>query len=61
MDCLPFTTVSGGVMRQMFNPFKRCYGCLNALAFIIAAAGIVLRSVLENSTLVACLTAASTD
>ena len=44
----------------MFYHFKWCYGCLNALALIIAAAGIVIGSILENSTLVACLTAAST-
>ena len=46
--------------RQMFYHFKWCYGCLNALALIIAAGGIVVGSVLENSTLVACLTADST-
>ena len=45
---------------QIFYHFKLCYGCLNALALIIAAAGLVLGSVLENSTLVACLTAANT-
>ena len=46
--------------RQMFYHFKWCYGCLNALALIIAAPGIVVGSVLENITLVACLTATST-
>ena len=46
--------------RQMFYRFKRCHGCLNALALIIAAAGIVEGSVLENILLIACLTAAGT-
>ena len=40
--------------------FKWCHGCLNALALIIVAAGIVVGSVLENSLLTACLTAAGT-
>ena len=31
--------------RQMFYHFKWCYGCLNALVLIIAAAGIVVGSV----------------
>ena len=46
--------------RQMFYRFKWCHGCLNALALIIMAAGIVVGSVLENSVLIACLTAAGT-
>ena len=46
--------------RQMFYHFKWCHGCLNALALIIVAAGIVVGSVLENSLLIACLTAAGT-
>ena len=46
--------------RQMFYRFKWCHGCLNALALIIAAAGIVVGSVLENSLLISCLTAAGT-
>ena len=46
--------------RQMFYRFKWCHGCLNALALIIVAAGIVVGSVLENSLLIACLTAAGT-
>ena len=41
-------------------PLKWCHGCLNALALIIVAAGIVAGSVLENSLLIACLTAAGT-
>ena len=45
---------------QMFYRFKWCHGCLNALALIIVAAGIVVGSVLENSLLIACLTAAAT-
>ena len=45
---------------QMFYPFKWCHSCLNALALIIIAAGIVVGSVLENSLLIACLTAAGT-
>ena len=45
--------------RQMFYHFKWCYGCLNSLVLIIAAAGIVVGSVLENNKLVTCLTAAS--
>ena len=44
--------------RQMINHFKWCHSCLNALALIIVAAGIVVGSVLENSLLIACLTAA---
>jgi len=44
----------------MFYHYKWCYGCLNALALISVAAGIVVGFVLENTTLVACLTAAST-
>ena len=44
----------------MFYHFKWCHGCLNALALIIVAAGIVIGSVLENSLLIACLTAAGT-
>ena len=46
--------------RQMFYRFKWCHSCLNALALIIVAAGIVVGSVLENSLLIACLTAAGT-
>ena len=46
--------------RQMFYRFKWCHGCLNTLALIIVAAGIVAGSVLENSLLIACLTAAGT-
>ena len=48
------------VSSQMFYRFKWCHGCLNALALIIVAAGIVVGSVLENSVLIACLTAAGT-
>ena len=59
MGCLPFTTVRW-CHRQMFYRFKWCHGCLNALALIIVAAGIVVGSVLENSLLIACLTAAGT-
>ena len=44
----------------MFYRFKWCHGCLNALALIIVAAGIVAGSVLESSLLIACLTAAGT-
>jgi len=44
----------------MFYHFKWCHGCLNALALIIVAAGIVVGSVLENSLLIASLTAART-
>ena len=46
--------------RQMFYHFKWCHGCLNALALITVAAGIVVGSVLENSLLIACLSAAGT-
>ena len=46
--------------RQMFYRFKWCHGCLNALALIMVAAGIVVGSVLENNLLIACLTAAGT-
>ena len=46
--------------RQMFCRFKWCHGCLNALALIIVAPGIVVGSVLENSLLISCLTAAGT-
>ena len=46
--------------RRMVYRFKWCHGCLNALALIIVAAGIVAGSVLENSLLIACLTAAGT-
>ena len=46
--------------RQMFYRLKWCHGCLNALALIIVAAGIVVGSVLEDSLLIACLTAART-
>ena len=46
--------------RQMFYHFKWCHGCLNASALLIVAAGIVVGSVLENSLLIACLTAAGT-
>lgn len=46
--------------RQMFYYFKWCHGCLNALALIIVAAGIAVGSVLENSLVIACLTAAGT-
>ena len=44
----------------MFYRFKWCHSCLNALALIIVAAGIVAGSVSENSLLIACLTAAGT-
>ena len=46
--------------RQMFYRFKWCHSCLNALALFIVAAGIVVGSVLENSLLIACLTATGT-
>ena len=46
--------------RQMFYRFKWCHGCLNALALIIVAAGIVAGSVLENSLLIACFRSKST-
>lgn len=46
--------------RQMFYHFKWCHGLLNALALLIVAAGIVVGSVLENSIVIACLSAAGT-
>jgi len=46
--------------RQMFYHLKWCHSCLNALALIIVAAVIVIGSVLEDSLLIACLTAAGT-
>ena len=45
---------------SVFYHFKWCHGCLNALALMIVAAGIVVGSVLENGLLIACLTAAGT-
>ena len=60
MGCLPFTTVSGGVIARCFTALSGATVVLNALALIIVAAGIAVGSVLENSVLIACLTAAGT-
>lgn len=45
---------------EMFYHFKWCHGLLNASALLIMAAGVIVGSVLENSILVACLTAIGT-
>jgi len=44
----------------MFYHFKWCHDCLNALALITVAKGIVIGSVLEYSLLIASLTATGT-
>ena len=46
--------------REMFYHFKRRHTLLNALALLILAAGMVVGPVLENSIIVATLTAAGT-
>lgn len=46
--------------REMFYHFKWCHALLNGLALLIVAAGIIAGALLENSGIVACLTAART-
>ena len=46
--------------RQMFYHFKRCHTLLNGLALLVMAAGLIAGSLLENSSVVACLAAMGT-
>ena len=46
--------------RKLLNHFKFCNALFNGLALLVMAAGIIAGSILENSTLVACLVAVGT-
>jgi len=46
--------------RKMLNHFKFCNALFNGLALLLIAAGMTAGPILENSTLVACLTAVGT-
>ena len=46
--------------RKMLNHFKSYNALINGLALLLMAAGMIAGPILENSTLVACLTAVGT-